>query len=263
MTEHTCAAWDNIPANAENILWDEQNVQWKYSLPDPTPEPTPMTEPKPMLEAHDMALIPDLLARVANTIVAASSFAQDVERMRTELASLQTDLEATRNTNRIMQEMTDNLVRERDEARAEAKTRLDERIRVETDYRQLEENHGRACQELSRRMDEIEVLRKERDDYGMKALDLEEKLRAAEAKLAKFRSIFDEDKPIEVTKEPEPLPGVAPSFEPEPVETQSAPPTKRIYEGEEPFGDFWNGGGNNRQFKTEPETGRWYYEVAA
>jgi chromosome segregation ATPase len=113
-----------------------------------------------------------------------------VQTLKGEVSSLQRDLEYVRNRNRELDEQVTQVRRARDEAMADAS---EQRVKADGLQKQLETeqiaNEGLRVS-LSGMYDRIDALKKERDDAQMAQMEMEDKLKAAEAKLAKIAEMF-------------------------------------------------------------------------
>lgn len=238
----------------------------------------------PVLTEIDMTMFPDILTRLANTIVQASTFAKEVTSLRTELTSLSADTEALRRNNVQLDETISHIRSERDTFR--------DRLHEKDDLcnRQIERISGLEieCKLSNERiktlLDNLDGVKAERDEYGLKQMEAEDRAKAAEAKLAELQETMSRifgQKPVEVPaflppKEPEQMPvepRPSPSPEavaavaetevpaPEPTPEGYVPfaPVERTKVYPEPKSDDWYGKAHNQE--TDPVTGerRWFY----
>jgi len=212
----------------ESAEWDGDKCQYftvSVSNEPATPsEPAPMTDTpipsKSLLEPTDMAMIPDLLARVANTIVAASDFAKQINTIQADLHNLNIDLDTTRKTNTTLQETINSISEQRDEAVAKVREQTDALLRVEMEKDNLSYNLNEVTRDRDETYAKLADVKAERDNYGMRNLELEDELSRTKAKLAKFQRVFEET--MEDAKEPAPLPST--STEAGPSSTQPTQP---------------------------------------
>lgn len=208
---------------------DEQPMNPSDTATNPTHNPT---EPLPMTNATlnetDMAMIPELLQRIANTIVAASSMPREIEALTADVKRLSGEVEAAQATNRSLSDHADRVARELGEATALAEQRMVALTRAETDISDISDKLAQSRRELSETDGKLTDTKRERDDAQFKVLELTEERDALRAKLARFRAVFDEDQPEKEAqyfpKAPEPAP--APISEtPVPLSDASASPS--------------------------------------
>jgi chromosome segregation ATPase len=112
--------------------------------------------------------------------------------LKGEIGSLQRDLEYIRNRNRELDEQVSQVRVARDEAirdASEQRTRADAAERLLDDKEQA---NGALRMQLSGMYDRIDALKKERDDAQMAQMEMEDKLKAAEATLAKVQACMAE-----------------------------------------------------------------------
>jgi septal ring factor EnvC (AmiA/AmiB activator) len=179
-------------------------------------------------------MIPDLLARVANTIVAASDFAKEVGNMRVQLDLLNHDLNNTRQTNVTLQETISSVSAQRDEAQAKVREQTDALLRLETDKVDAFQHLERTEREADELQTKLDMTRAERDNYGIHNMELEDEVQKLKAKLAKFQRVFEETMGDgEAAPEaPAPLPeaskSTTPSSEPSPSSDWSNPAPEPI-----------------------------------
>jgi len=264
------SSWHDIPTGAENIAWDHAEQVYTFDLPT-TPEPTPMPDIRTanLLNETDMHMIPQLLERVANTIVSASSFAKDVERMRSELDSLSSDLKTEREQAITLRETVASVTAQRDEARDEAMRFEQEAERVRAERNKVQEEYRYLNEEMIRVTEDVIALKTERDDAQFANLELTDKLAAAEAKLAKFRAIISED--VGTATSAPTVQEAPPAAQPPLLEAPSSPshgggvsldapePTRRIYRNDDSrtyYNAPWPG-------RYDEDRGDYYVEVPA
>lgn len=227
-----------ITDNSEHdARWNIDNDGWWYEPLPTTPELAMTEAPAPLLGDTDMAMIPDLLARVANTIVAASSFAKDVERMRSELDSLSADLRTEREQAVILRETVASVTAQRDEAKADVIRLNDDVIRVTNEVGQFKTKADYLETKERQHLGRISDLQKERDEAQFANLELTDRVASLEAKLAKFKSIFEEDAPRPLAETPTPhveSGNMVSISEPTPPAPEPSPTTeRRVYRDED------------------------------
>lgn len=150
----------------------------------------------------DMFKVKDILQRAADAIVGMSQLSADVDMLRQTVSGLQADTERLRSQNNALDEALNYSRGERDRQAS----KLNE---TEQRCHNLElENHGQM-EQLSK-LDlangqlqiDLDLTRKAKDDAEFHNLELEDKLKAAEAKLAKVaelhRVLFPPEPGIEI-----------------------------------------------------------------
>ncbi len=216
----------------------------------------------------DMSYIRDFVQKIAEALVSATELPKQIELMKNDLDSLHQDLEKTKQRNIELDALVGDIRRQRDEAEqalSQVKAQLSDATRSleqttnETNGLKAQVEHFRS---------ELEQAKRDRDDYGLKHMEAEDRAKAAEAKLAKLADALglpkQEPKP-EPPKAPEPAP-TPPSPEttsfqswanpvPQaPPQVQPEPTTpKRVYEGEPGF--------DMSKEKWDSEKSRYYNEA--
>lgn len=258
---------------------------------NPTHNPT---EPLPMTNATlnetDMAMIPELLQRIANTIVAASSMPREIEALTADVKRLSGEVEAAQATNRSLSDHADRVARELVDVKVQSEERLNHCLRVETDNNDLADKLAQSRRELSETDGKLTDTKRERDDAQFKVLELTEERDALRAKLARFRAVFEEDQP----KAPEPTPapldgptsggettGSAISETPVPLSDASASPStsdvgtaegttpsvssepEKLWEPSDLNGQEWRDWADSPTAVLWDETKRRYYKLAS
>lgn len=149
------------------------------------------TQVTPNVEQKEINMVRDVFERMANAIVGMSEASATIASIKAELESLKAEIEATRARNRELDDMVAHVRRERDEAireRDEQKRRADDILRNnENTYAELQVVRS----DLTNAHEELVIVKRDRDDHGMKVLELEDKLKAAEADLENLRAHRD------------------------------------------------------------------------
>jgi chromosome segregation ATPase len=132
-----------------------------------------------------------------NAIIEGSELAKVVGELRStvsmlqsELQSLQRDLEYVRNRNRELDEQVTAVRAARDEAIANANQQQERAVRAEAALEKATLENESQNRRLSEMYDRIDALKRERDDAELKAMDLEDRLKAAQAKLTTIEALF-------------------------------------------------------------------------
>ena len=134
-----------------------------------------------------------------NAIIEGTELAKQVQEMKanvatlgSDVASLQRDVEYLRNRNRELDEQVIEVRRQRDEAVSKANEQQDRAVRAEGDLASTQSRVESLQASLSRVHDSLDEAKKARDDAEFRVMDLEDKLKAAEAKLDKLKVMFGE-----------------------------------------------------------------------
>jgi chaperonin cofactor prefoldin len=193
------------------------------------------------ISEDDMNKVQSILKRAADAIIGMSQLAADVDMLRSTVAGLQADTDRLRTQNANLDEALAHVRAERDQARKERDQWHDSYIDIETardNYRNQVDDLGL---ELSATKDKLVTTLRERDDYGMQVLALEETNRDLQSKLDRIKAaIGDAPTPamqFEPLPKPEPWPYAEPAPKPEaplpPVPEQPVPPARavRYYHG--------------------------------
>lgn len=163
----------------------------------------------------------------ADAITNHSSMRQELDSLRSEIARVRSDLDASHTHSQELDQTIHELRQQRDEARDQAHT-------LERDLGWRSHDLDNAQRTISEQQTQIGSLtdvltsaKKDRDEYGMKMMELEEqvtswKARAeqARARLADMASLFKVDEPEPPEAEPEPTPN--PTVLDSPVESGGA-----------------------------------------
>lgn len=167
----------------------------------------------------------------ADAITNHSGMRQELESLRSEIARVRSDLDASHTHSQELDQTIHELRQQRDEARGQAST-------LERDLGWRSHDLDNAQRTISEQQTQIGSLtdaltsaKKDRDEYGMKMMALEDQVETwkgraeqARAKLADMASLFKVDEP-EPPKAPEPEPTPAPMHpEPGAVSLQTDPP---------------------------------------
>ena len=137
----------------------------------------------------DMSVIKQVFDRGLNAIVDASHLRQELNDLRLLVADLKADIERVRDQNKWLDESLQRVRQERDaaqKAEAEANTEVTRLRAVNED---LVYRNGLQSNMIADLNHQNTLLLKERDDYGLQVMDLEERLKATQDKLDKVLSI--------------------------------------------------------------------------
>lgn len=195
----------------------------------------------------DMFKVKDILQRAADAIVGMSQLSADVDMLRQTVSGLQADTERLRSQNNALDEALNYSRGERDRQAtiiAETETKLRNAI-VERD--QVNAHNDKLELEVGQLQIDLDLTRKAKDDAEFHNLELEDKLKAAEAKLAKVaelhRALFPPEPAPASFAEPV-WPG--PSNEPEPALVEDKPDSVTAWEPgyywDHDTGKYWRNG---------------------
>lgn len=182
----------------------------------------------------DMGYITNVVQRIAEALVMSTEFPKQISDMKADLASLHTDLETTKGRNAELDALLHDTRRQRDEAE-QALSQVKNEIAIgQKAYDDMSHSYNQALSNVTTLQSELVKVKTERDDYGMKQMEAEERAKLAEAKLAKLAEALGLPK-AEAKPEPEPSP-VRPQ---DTVETKAEPTEpKRVYQGDPNFHDL-------------------------
>lgn len=178
----------------------------------------------------EMSQVQDILRRAINAIVGMSQLQADVDMLRSTVTALQADTEKLRQQNAGL----DEALYQSRQARNDLTTRLaqaeNERADYQNRYVHLNNDLENVQSENERLSSQLKEANQARDNAELRVMELEDELKAANAKLASIRegyaSIFGEaTKPVEAPKpepsmtlsEPKPEPTLYTDPEPSPI----------------------------------------------
>ena len=181
----------------------------------------------------DMSRVQAILKRAMDGMIGMSQLAADVDMLRQTVAGLQADTDRLRTQNSNLDEALAHVRQERDQARNDHTTASARANDAEVARDSLRNQVNDLGFELSQTKDKLAQTIRERDDYGLQCLNLEESVRELQAKLDKIeathRSVFGQpSEPSPPAMQPEPMPEPIPVPEPQPS-TQAQP--VRTYHG--------------------------------
>ncbi len=170
--------WDRTVKHPDETQTQERQVETTQELPAVSK----------LREAFDTA---------RNALIEGSELARIVSDLRTtvgnltsEVGALQRDLEYVRNRNRELDEQVTQVRQARDEAIADASGQRQRADKAESDLSAALRDSEALRTSLSGMYDRVDAAKRDRDDAEMRALELEEKLKAAEDKLAVIEGVF-------------------------------------------------------------------------
>lgn len=190
-----------------------------------------------------MGFVTEIFQKIANALVMSTEFPKQISDMKADLASLHTDLETTKGRNAELDALLHDTRRQRDEAEQALSQVKNELAVGQKAMDDMSHSLNQATDNVAMLQMELTSVRKDRDDYGMKQMEAEERAKLAEAKLAKLAEALglpkaEEPKPSFQSSSPTPVPSL-----PETVQLQAEvkpepTPPKRVYQGEEAFSNL-------------------------
>lgn len=159
----------------------------------------PQTQENPVTEQENPAVskLREAFDTARNAIIEGSELAKLVVELRSqvnglgiEVGSLQRDLEYIRNRNRELDEQVTQVREARDRALADVATQRHRADTNESEQYKSQEIITRLREELAYTARDLDNAKKTRDDAEYKAIELEDKLKIAEAKLAQMQAII-------------------------------------------------------------------------
>lgn len=173
--------------------------------------------------------ISDMFTKAANAIVAASTLPQEIQRLRDDVARLTNQLQDSKLHSDALEQTIVELRQQRDEANSRAENY---KFDLETTKRTLD-NTQAGMDVLRGDVDTISGqlanVKRERDDYGLQVMELEEKFAKSEARLGeikdRMKQVFGLHEPEPPKAEPEPVPAPVVDTRPwwEKQESEAAP----------------------------------------
>ena len=184
----------------------------------------------------EMANASAILTRMINAVVGMSQLQADVDMLRTTVQSLQSDAERLRNQNAGLDEALFHARQARHELEAKAKAAEESAMIASAASKTAIRSRDYAESQLADTKSALTQALDERDEAQFRVLELEDKLKAAEGKLAKVQEVFgivtEPPKAEPVQAEPIPAPEPAPLADP-------APPTRTYFDHWSP-GALWD-----------------------
>lgn len=141
------------------------------------------TQVSPVSE-QEINMVHDIFRRLADTVVNASKASGDIVAIRGELESLKLDIEYLRNRNRELDAEVVEVRRQRDEAIRERDEIKDAHSQEARNSEHWISENNRLRRDLEQSQSDLVQARRDRDDYGLEAMDLRDKV-------AKFREWSD------------------------------------------------------------------------
>ena len=182
----------------------------------------------------EMANASAILTRMINAVVGMSQLQADVDMLRTTVQSLQSDAERLRNQNAGLDEALYHARQARHETEAQLKQAQSDAMSAQAERDIAVRSRNYAESQLADTKEALTQALDERDTYALEKMELEDKLKAAEGKLAKVQEVFGivpelpKAKPVQA----EPIPAPEPLADP-------APPTRTYFDHWSP-GAFWD-----------------------
>lgn len=204
---------------------------------------------------EDITMFSQMFSKLSNIIVQASEVGQRLPILQSQLDQLNADCETIRKRNQELDEELFNVRNQRDIAQQEARQAQAEASSRQQAIDNLEAKYQEQVNTATRYLSDLEAVRKERDDYGFRNMELQDQLDKANATLTKFKdllgNVFPEPKP-------EPAPTVTESTLPV-VVAEAPATTRRVYRYAD-WSEYQNATGE-RQW--DPTQNDYYIEVAA
>lgn len=223
---------------------------------------------------EDIGMFQDMFSKLSNILVKASDLGAKIPELESQLSALSAESESVRKRNMELDEQLATVRSQRDEAQ-----RNENNIRFELS--QVKEAHEVTAASLHSLQTDYNVLREsfnqaksERDDYGFKNMELQDKLDAANAVITKFKDLLGSisgpsvPEPVVLPPFVEPAQSATPITPPATVDEPSliseAPKTKRLYRYSDDNTAYeYEYYTNNRTRFWDNEKHEYYVEVAA
>lgn len=215
---------------------------------------------------EDIGMFQDMFSKLSNILVKASDLGAKIPELESQLSALSAESESVRKRNMELDEQLATVRSQRDEATTKAQSLESDNAIVRGLLATAEDNYTRKSAAYDALAHDLYQAKSERDDYGMKNLDLADKLEAANAVIAKFKELLGS---LSGPATPEPV--ILPSIEPEQVTPIPAnEPTstvKRYYRwagsADEQAKYDYEAYQNNRTRHWDSDVNDYYVEVAA
>lgn len=144
----------------------------------------------PAVTESEMNTFRDIFTRFADTVTNASQLSQDVANLRTQVEQITRDLQQAASTNAFLSDRLSQAQREKDEALVELSTTKATLATVEADRNMFKDQISRDSSTINRLQDEVNALKRERDDAHFRVLELEDKLKESDGRWGKLRELF-------------------------------------------------------------------------
>lgn len=197
-----------------------------------TPDGTTGSQVAPTGQEIEMAQ--NVFQKLANAIVAMSSLSEQVKTMQEQVNHMQGELDRLRRTNDALEESLSHSRQARQDLEQRNSELSSKLVQVENE-RNSAQRESQSWQDHANTNDTLyRQAAKERDDAQLRVMELEDQLKAANAKLDAihegYRNIFGgQEPPKAVQSTPEPQPKAqddGPSyFQPEPEQAQPTEPS--------------------------------------
>jgi hypothetical protein len=222
---------------------------------------------------EDIGMFQDMFSKLSNILVKASDLGAKIPELESQLSALSAESESVRKRNMELDEQLATVRGQRDEAQTAVN-------QLKVDYSEKQQDYLAMTNDLIFYKSTVDAdaivindLKKERDDYGMKNLDLADKLDAANAVIAKFKELLGSlsgpatPEPVHVpsldTLQPATITPVGEMV----LETPPVPITKRYYRwagsADEQAKYDYEAYQNNRTRHWDSDVNDYYVEVAA
>lgn len=182
----------------------------------PASSPAPMT---PVPTEDEMSKLQDIFRRAAQAIVDVSGLTAKVSELTAKVESLTHDIDGYRDRVRWLDQELDEVRQSRNAQRDRAEKAEALAVEVEAQAQaqavEIDTLKGRV-ESLTSRLHETE---KARDDAELRVMELEDKLKVAEGRIARLKDFAATEFGLAEPKapEPEPTPSQAPASEPTPA----------------------------------------------
>jgi chromosome segregation ATPase len=170
------------------------------SNPHTTQETNPVTEqiPNPSPENPAVSKLREAFDTARNAILEGTELAKLVGELRasvnvlnTEVGALQRDLEYLRNRNKELDEQVSEVRRQRDQAIQESNDYAAKYYNAAKELNHATEHGENQRIEIARMNEALASMHKSRDDAELRAMELEDRLKAAEGKLAEVQKMAE------------------------------------------------------------------------
>jgi hypothetical protein len=174
----------------------------------------------PVVPTEDeMNKVQEILKRALDAVVSMSQLKTEVDALRQSVASMQADSDKLRTQNAGLDEALYQSRQARNDLTAKLQDAEHSLVAITQERDTASGRYTSVVTENDNLQSKLHHAEQTSDDWELKAMDLEDKLKASEAKLAAIREGYDAifgkaPEAVQAAPEPEPAPASAPASEP-------------------------------------------------
>lgn len=169
----------------------------------------------PVTQEEDMGKVRDVLDKALDTIsgILTAKLAAQVEALQGQVQSLQHSIESVQQTNKWLDEQTVTLRSQRDEAIHKANSTQAELDHAKQDVDNLRATVDRDAQTITDLRNQLSQALRERDDHGIRAMELEDELHKHKAQIGRLKELAQAEFGLQEPPKPQPVPTIVHSTE--------------------------------------------------